>query len=106
MITANWKIKVACQECSKAIKLMNKIIGKIQSAKGLISCQAYRNIDDEDTLVMIQKWESGEVMERYIRSSRYRPVMDLMALSCDQPEVSFDTVSGTMGMKYLKAIRG
>jgi len=106
MITANWKIKVACQECSKAIKLMNKIIGKIQSAKGLISCQAYRNIDDEDTLVMIQKWESGEVMERYIRSADYRVVMELMELSNEQPEVSFDTVSGTLGMKYLKAVRG
>lgn len=106
MITANWKIKVPCQECSKAIKLMNKIIGKIQSAKGLISCQAYRNIDDEDTLVMIQKWESGEVMERYIRSLRFRPVMDLMELSCEQPEVSFDIVSETMGMRYLNAVRG
>ena len=69
-------------------------------------CQAYRNIDDEDTLVMIQKWESGEVMERYIRSLRFRPVMDLMELSCEQPEVSFDIVSETMGMRYLDAVRG
>ena len=105
MITANWKIKVPCQECSKAIKLMNKIIRKIQSAKGLISCQVYRKIDDEDTLVMIQKWESSEVMERYIRSANYRVVMELMELSNEQPEVSFETVSGTLGMKYLNAVR-
>ena len=55
---------------------------------------------------MIQKWESGEVIERYIKSLNYRAVMELMELSSDQPEVSFDTVSGTMGMKYIKAVRG
>ena len=106
MITVNMKIKVSCQEYSKALQLINIIIGAIQPVKGLISCKAYRDIDDEDTLVMIQKWESGEVMERYIRSSKYRAVLDLMELSCEKPEVSFDNVSGTMGMKYLNAVRG
>ena len=106
MITVNMRKKVSCQECSKALKLMNFIIGKIQSVKGLISCKAYRDIDDEDTLGMIQKWESGEIMERYIRSSNYCAVMDLLELSCEKPEVSFDNVSGTMGMKYLNAVRG
>jgi quinol monooxygenase YgiN len=106
MITLNLKIKVPCEECSKAIKLLKIIIMKIQSVTGLINCKAYRDIDDEDTLVMIQKWESGEVMERYIKSANYRTVMELMELSCEKPEVSFDNVSETMGMKYLKAVRG
>ena len=111
MTTVTLKIKVSSQIHLKALQLINTILGKIQSVKGLFSCEAYREIDDEDTLVMIQKWESGEVMERYIKSSNYRAVMELMELSSDQPEVSFDTVSGdtvsgTMGMKYIKAVRG
>jgi quinol monooxygenase YgiN len=106
MITVNMMIRVSSQKCSKALQLINIINGTIQSVKGLISCKAYQDIDDEDTLVMIQKWESGEVMERYIKSANYRAVMDLLELSCEQPEVSFDTVSGTRGMKYLNAVRG
>ena len=58
------------------------------------------------SLVMIQKWESGEEMERYIRSSMYRSVQELLELSIEQPKVSFDMVSWTMGMKYLNAVRG
>ena len=106
MITVNLKVKVPCEECSKALQLIKTIIEKIQSVTGLINCEAYRDIDDEDTLVMILKWESGEVMERYIRSSKFCAFIKLIELSCEKPVVSFDTVSGTMGMKYLNAVRG
>ena len=106
MITVNLRIKVQYQECSKALDLIKKAIGKIQSAKGLISCKAYRDIEDADSLVMIQQWESGEEMESYIRSSKYRSVQELLELSIEQPKVSFDMVSWTLGKKYLNVVRG
>lgn len=106
MITANLKVKVPTKKSSKALQLIHTIVGAIQPIKGLISCKAYQDVDDEDAFVMIQKWESGEAMEKYIKSSKYEPVMALMELSYEKPALSFDTVSATLGMKYLKAVRG
>ena len=53
----------------------------------------------------VQKWESQEALDEYIRSDAYRKILAVMELASEQPEIKFITASHKAGMELIEDLR-
>ena len=72
---------------------------------GCLACNVYQDLENQDTIVMEEKWQTAKDLHRYIRSEHYRKVLELMELSIIEPEISFCEVTTIEGLELIKSIR-
>jgi quinol monooxygenase YgiN len=72
---------------------------------GCLACNVYQDLENPDTIVMEEKWQTAKDLHRYIRSERYRKVLELMELSTIAPEINFCHVETIEGLELIEFIR-
>ena len=72
---------------------------------GCAACTIYEEQGPEEAVVLVDIWESREVLEKHLRSEAYRLILGAIELSSVQPEVRFDHVSATEGMELIRKTR-
>ena len=72
---------------------------------GCLACNVYQDLENPDTIVMEEKWQTAKDLHRYIRSEHYRKVLELMELSTTAPEISFCEAAIIEGLELIQSIR-
>ncbi len=106
MIIVTLKLKVVPQKRRDVIQMVHTIIGPTLVQSGCLHCGFYSNTQNDDELILLEKWESEEVMERHIRSNDFRKVIAAMETVIEPPEITFFTVASTEGMELVERILG
>jgi quinol monooxygenase YgiN len=70
-----------------------------------MSCRVYSDIDNANSLTLVEEWKSRNDLEKHIASDDYRKKLFLMDLSSETPDVRFHAVSETKGMDLIIAVR-
>jgi quinol monooxygenase YgiN len=72
--------------------------------RGCVSYRLYEDVEDRNTFILLEEWESREALERHIRRDNQRRLLALMDLLSRQPELRFNTVSQTAGMDLIENV--
>ena len=72
--------------------------------RGCISYYLYEDIENQNTLALVEEWKTRDDFERHIRTENYRRLLALMDLLSEPPELQFNTVSQTAGMELLSTV--
>ena len=99
------RIKVAPQDRTNAIRTIQSTIGPTKARQHCLTCSLYSHVDNDDELLLLQKWESDEALERYLTSPSYHTLIEGLELSYEEPIVEFHTVSGSTDLDYVEKIR-
>jgi quinol monooxygenase YgiN len=99
------RVDVPPQKRTDAIKTIKAMIGPTEVKPGCQCCRLCSNVDNDDELILLEKWHSQESMEDHIRSDEFRKVLAVMDLATRQPEFAFITVSSTAGMELVERLR-
>jgi len=105
MVIVTMRIKVPAERRKDFLDSARLITGPTRVQPGCISCRFYQDIDDSDAVLLVEEWESQELLDRHIRSHEYRIVLSLMELSIKAPEIKFNTISKTDAMGVIEALR-
>jgi quinol monooxygenase YgiN len=65
----------------------------------------YQDVDDENILTYVERWERKEDMDRHIRSDQYRKLIAVIDESVEPPDIRFDTISESHGIAAIWATR-
>jgi len=63
------------------------------------------HVNNDDDLILIEEWDSMEEAEQHIRSEEFRKIMAIMDMAVEPPEISFHTISSTMGFEFVEKTR-
>ncbi len=72
---------------------------------GCLFCRFYDQTGlgcKEDELLLIQKWESKEAMEKHILSPAFQHLMEIMDFAETPPEMMFYNVSDISGIEMIE----
>ena len=69
------------------------------------SCGIYEALDQDQTILYLEQWESEQGFYKHLRSSSYRPVLNAIDLARSQPTISFHEVAGTRSLELVEALR-
>jgi len=105
VIIASIRIVVTPEKRHDVLRTLRPILGPTKVRGGCKECRFYEDIEDLNTLLLVQGWESQTALESYIRSEEYRKVLAAMDLAVEKPEVTFHTVTRTAGMEFIKTVR-
>ena len=72
--------------------------------RGCLSYRLYQDVENRNTFILIEEWETQEDLERHISKDNQRQLLTLMDLLSEQPELRFNTVSHTAGMDLIEEV--
>jgi quinol monooxygenase YgiN len=89
---------------SDLLETMRGMLEPARVERGCLSYRLYQDVEDRDTLVLVEEWKTQKDLENHIRTDNQRRLLALMDLLSEQPELRFNTVSHTEGMELIEDV--
>ena len=89
---------------SDLLETMRGMLEPARVERGCLSYRLYEDVEDRNTLVLVEEWKTQKDLESHIRTDNQRRVIGLMDLLSEQPELRFNTVSHTAGMELIEDV--
>lgn len=105
MIIAILRMVVRPEKKEEVLQIVRGILEPTRVQKGCLSYSLCRDVEDENTFVIIERWSTQEDLERFVRSESYRRLLTAMELLAEPPEVKINAISYTAGLEAVKAAR-
>ena len=105
MIQTIMKITFSPESRPKALGLINDVIERIRVSPGCINYDVYQDVMGENSLMILEQWQSKAALDRFICSDEYRSILTLIELAHQSPEIHFSTLSKIGGMEVIENLR-
>jgi quinol monooxygenase YgiN len=105
MIVGTVRILPSPKRRDEVLEVLRSIQGPVLAQQGCAGCHIYEEQGPEPAVVLVEMWESQELLETHLRSEAYRRILGAIELSGAPPEVRFDHVSETEGMELIERAR-
>ena len=105
MIQTVLKIVVSPETRVEAIEIIDSIIERIRVSSGCISYGAYHDVLGENSIMIIEEWQSRADLDRFICSDEYRYILALIELSNKSPEIHFSKLTKIGEMEVIENLR-
>jgi quinol monooxygenase YgiN len=101
MILVTLRMTVRSERRSDLLEAMRGLLEPARVERGCLSYRLYEDVEDGNTFILVEEWETQHDLESHIRTKNQRRLLTLMDLLSEQPELRFNTVSHTMGMELI-----
>jgi len=99
-------LKTAPEKRMNILKTIHAMIGPTNAQPGCLHCELFGSTQNDDQLLLLEKWDSRECLEQHIQSDEFRKVMAAMDSACEQPEIGFYEINSLGGMDLVEKIFG
>ena len=85
------------------VQTLTILIEEIKKEKGCVQCSFFRNVTDENILLLDEEWEDREHMDKHLKSNNFKILRGATSyLLSEDPEITMATAPDRAGMKELK----
>ena len=106
MIISTLRILTAPKSRAEVVRALTAQLGPTRAQPGCHRCDLYQDIENRETLTLVEEWESQAELDLRLRSEDYRSVLAAIDLSQKQPVIHFDTVTRRGGLEVVASARG
>jgi len=89
---------------SDLLETMRGMLEPARVERGCLSYRLYEDVENRNTFVLVEEWETQKNLESYIRTDNQRRLLALMDLQSEQPELRFNAVSHTAGLDLIENV--
>ena len=82
------------------------MIGPTKAQFGCLHCELFGSTQNDDKLILLEKWESQETLNQHIKSEEFRNVLAAMDTAYEQPELNFYEIDSLAGMDLVEKVLG
>ena len=101
MILVIVRMEVLSEKRKELSQTIASLIGSIRTEKGCLHCNFCQNIEDENELYLLEKWDPQENFKNHLKSERFRVLRGAMNLLQEPYEMMFHTVFHPAGMEGI-----
>jgi quinol monooxygenase YgiN len=105
MILATVRMAILPQKRDEALKILRLTAEECGIQPSCLSCRIYEDVQEHGVLMFEERWRSQEDLERHLRSDEYYKVLLVMEMALEQPDIKFDTISGSTGIETVEKAR-
>jgi quinol monooxygenase YgiN len=106
MIISTLRIVTAPKSRAEVIRTLTAQLGPLRVQPGCLRCDLYQDIENRETITLVEEWESQVELDLRLRSEEYRAVLAAIELAQEQPLIHFDTVTRRAGLEIVASARG
>lgn len=104
MILSTLKMIVRPERRGDLLETIRGMLEPVRVERGCLSYRLYEDVEDRNTLVLLEEWETQKDLENHIHTENHRRLLTLMDFLSEQPELRFNTVSHTAGMDLIENV--
>lgn len=93
------------QKRDEALKILRLTAEECGIQPSCLSCRIYEDVQEHGVLMFEERWRSQEDLEQHLRSDEYYKVLLVMEMALEQPDIKFDTISGSTGIETVEKAR-
>ncbi len=105
MVIMTLRLTVRPEKKTDAISIINAMAGPILVEPRCKHFCLYSDVNNDDTLMLVQEWVSQEALEEHIRSDEFNKILVVIELATRAPEIRFNTVSDIAGFELIENLR-
>jgi len=105
MIVFRVQLRVSPAVRDRAVKSLLRLVGPTRTVKGCTACGTYVDVEDGNTLVYVEEWETQDDLDQRLRTGDVRVLLSVLDLASEPPCVHFHTINRTRGMEVIVAAR-
>ncbi len=105
MIVGTLRMRPLPDRRGELLEILRSVQSRVLAQPGCAAFHIYEEQDADAAIVLLERWESEEALDRHIRSEAYRRILAAMELSSDAPEISFESVSASEGIEKIERTR-
>jgi len=106
LITSTIRITESENTDGEIVRVLRSLIEPTRVETGCISCGLYKDLHDPGVIVWVEEWNTQDDLEHHLRSPQYKKILAAFDMSNSQPEMRFNTVVKTKGMRLVAEARG
>ena len=81
MVLSTIRMAIPAKKHNDALKILRSIAAQSRDDPGCLSCHIYRDMEDNNVLVLQESWEAEENLAFHVRSGEYRNLLLVMEMS-------------------------
>ena len=105
MVVATIRIKTNPETRKELMQTLQLLSNPIKSERGCRSCRVYRELGDEEAVILIQEWDSKVHWDNHMRSEDFAVMMGAMSLLDESEKVELQLLNPVEGVNCLQAVR-
>jgi quinol monooxygenase YgiN len=105
MVHGTIRMLIPPKRRGEVLEILSSLAERFRFEPGCIFCRIYQDVEVDPALMLEQRWESGEDLERHLRSEEFRKVLLIVEMSLEPPEIRFDTISHSTGVETIEKAR-
>jgi quinol monooxygenase YgiN len=106
MVISTLRILTARKSRAEVVRTLTAQLGPTRVQPGCHRCDLYQDVENWETITLVEEWESQAELDLRLRSEGYRSVLAAIELSQKQPVIHFDTVTRRAGLEIVASARG
>ncbi len=106
MILVSIRMTVNPEQRDEFLQIIRGVLGPTRAERTCTHCKCYEDIENKNTFIYIEEWQTKPGFNRHISSEIFRNILAAIDMSCEPPEINFNTVSRTEGLETVAAVRG
>lgn len=105
MVISTLRILTAPKSRAEVVRTLTAQLGPTRVQPGCHRCDLYQDIENRETITLVEEWESQADLDLRLRSEDYRSVLAVIELAQEQPVIHFDTVARRGGLEIVASAR-
>jgi quinol monooxygenase YgiN len=106
MIVATLRLQTSQENRTEVTQTFSSLSAPIQTEKGCRSCRVYREVGNDEAVVLIEEWETRDDWESHLQSNKFAVLLGAMSLIDDPSAVDFKVMAQIAGLESMKGMRG
>ena len=105
MVHATIRMLIPPKRRGEVVEILSSLAERSRFEPGCIGTHVYQDVEVEPAIMIEQFWDSGEDLERHLRSEEFRKVLLVIEMAVGPPEIRFDAISQSTGFETIEKAR-
>ena len=105
MIVTTIRLQTNPENRKEILQTFRSLSSPIQSERGCKSCRIYRELGNDEEVMVIQEWDSRNHWDEHLRSDEFAVIIGAMSLLQKPETVEFQILDQLEGSRSVEAMR-
>ncbi len=105
MIVTTIKLHTDPENRKEILQTFRSLLNPMECELGCKSCRIYRELDNDEAVIVVQEWDSKTDLEEHLRSDEFAILIGAMSLLRKPETVEYQVLDHIEGSRSVEAIR-
>ena len=105
MIVTTIRLQTTPETRKEILQTFRSLSDPIQCGTGCKSCRIYRELGNDETVIVIQEWDTKNHWDEHLRSDEFAVIIGAMSVLQRPDTVEFQVLDQLEGSRSMEAIK-